>query len=124
VTEIRPLFAFIPRQRLWVGIAAAPLAWVAAELVGYGFVGWYCDRHASGLPASYLITLAITLLVAATGLTVGIGNWRVAIQETGAVGLPRFLAKASVFVSMLFLFGILLMAAGGGLIGGCRGVTP
>lgn len=123
MTEIRPLFAFIPRRRLWWGIAAAPLAWVAAELVGYGFVGWYCDRHGSGLPASYLVTLAITLLVAATGLTVGIGNWRVATQETGAVGLPRFMAKASVFASTLFLFGILLVAAGGGLIGGCRGVT-
>jgi hypothetical protein len=105
-------------RRLWIGVLAAPLAWVAAEGVGYVTSARLCEAPVgilqSANPARVVnvIICGICLLVALAGLVVAIDNYR--RMRTGAANVPfgraEFLSAGGVFTSVVFASAIILFA--------------
>lgn len=118
--------------RLWWGVAASPIAWVLAELVGYPMVARSCEPALGGAGMQGLahprvwmggLTLLLTA-VAASGVWVALMSVRATSNAvsnappplpdavTGDRGAPwgraRFMAIAGVFVSSIFLLGTVL----------------
>ncbi|HTI63445.1 MAG TPA: hypothetical protein VL524_08035 [Gemmatimonadaceae bacterium] len=127
----------IPRSRLWRGLYLAPLAWAVAFAIGYVLVSRSCEgdngMHARGIPGFRWIDLGVAVVmacVAAVGLLTALGSLREARQRpapddrelevsAGAIdpeargttpwwGRERFMARAGVIGSSLFLAGTLL----------------
>jgi len=104
--------------RLWIGVLAAPLAWVAAEGVGYVTSARLCEAPVGMLPSGNaarvvnVIICGICLLVALAGLVVAIDNYR--RMRTGAANVPfgraEFLSVGGVFASVVFASAIILFA--------------
>jgi hypothetical protein len=122
----------MPRlSRLWFGVGAAPVAWSVTELVGYAMVARSCERGwhgpvASGFdnPRPWMIGLTVLLaIVAASGLWTAVTNVR-ATTEAAETAASRawFMAVAGVFVSSLFLAGIVLFGIPSLIVNACAQV--
>jgi hypothetical protein len=118
--------------RLWWGLAAAPVAWALAELVGYPVAARRCEPASRGLRAQSLAdprvwTLGLTALftmLAISGLWIAISSVRTTMHARGAEaptpqphpmtgdtatwGRAHFMAVAGVFVSSIFVGGTVL----------------
>lgn len=138
--------------RLWFGLLAAPAAWAVAELAGYVLVSRSCTPGPNGLeaygvgrPGLALVALAaLTALVAAAGLYTAYGSWRAVgaarPADDGAQqaasgstepwahaaappwGRARFMARAGIATSALFLLGIVLFGIPPALVDACSRV--
>ena len=130
-----PRASRLPRLRqLWWGLAASPVAWVLTELVGYPMVARSCEPGARGVgtsglthPRAWMIGLtALLAVVALSGLWTAIASVRATEPADGgsatdlapssdrewsaSTGRARFMARAGVFVSAIFLGGTVLYA--------------
>lgn len=118
--------------RLWWGVAASPIAWVLGELIGYPMVARSCEPALGGVgmqglthPRVWMVGLTILLTaVAASGVWAAVMNVRATSQVPAEVstsrphsvtgdrnapwGRARFMARAGVFVSSIFLVGTLM----------------
>jgi hypothetical protein len=104
--------------RLWIGMLAAPLAWVAAEGVGFVTSTTLCEAR----PGIYsnpslarvvnLILCGVCLLVAIAGLVVAIDNYRRTRSGASSVAIGRadFMSLGGVFASVIFASAIVLFA--------------
>jgi hypothetical protein len=118
-------------RRLWFGVAAAPLAWMVAELAGYVLASRDCGRWQSGLaahavPNAPVIVTAISLAMAAlaaAGLAVALGGLRttdrVVPPSDVRAGRARFMSVAGVLVSALLLVGIVFFSLPPFLVNAC-----
>lgn len=105
-------------SRLWIGVLAAPLAWVAAEGVGYVTSARLCEAPVGILPSgnparvANVIICGICLLVALAGLCVAIDNYRQMRSRAANVpfGRAEFLSVGGVFASVVFASAIILFA--------------
>jgi len=125
----------LPRPgQLWWGLAASPIAWVLTELVGYPMVARSCEPGARGVgtsglshPRAWMVGLtALLAVVAVSGLWAAIASVRATdpARASGpssrpsssdrewstSTGRARFMARAGVFVSAIFLGGTVLYA--------------
>jgi hypothetical protein len=125
-------------SRLWFGLAAAPLAWAVAELVGYVLAARDCGRWRTGLaayavPNAPVVVVAISLAMAAlaaAGLAVALLNLRVI--ESGAApsderarvewSRARFMSFAGIIMSALLLLNIVFFALPPFLVNACSQV--
>jgi hypothetical protein len=115
VTADRPF-----ETRLWIGVLAAPLAWVAAEGVGFVTSARLCEARPGIYPSANpalarvvnLILCGICLLVALAGLVVAIDNYRRTRSgaSTVAIGRAEFVSLGGVFASVIFASAIVLFA--------------
>lgn len=113
--------------RLWLGVLAAPVAWVVNELVGYPVVGGRCEAgrvgvFSTGSGAASVGGVAVSLvmiIVAVVGLVIAFQNWRAVTSGRGSNGIVSasgrtsrvyFFGVAGLFVSILFGCGVLLFA--------------
>ena len=106
--------------RLWIGMLAAPLAWVAAEGVGFVSSTKLCEARTGLVPDANpalarvvnLILCGICLLVALVGLVVAIDNYRRTRTAASnvAVGRAEFMSLGGVFASVIFASAIVLFA--------------
>lgn len=117
-------------RRLWIGVLAAPLAWVAAEGVGYVSSARLCEapvgvlRSAEQARVVNVIICSICLLVALVGLAVAIDNYR-RMRTAGAnvpFGRAEFLAVGGVFASAVFASAIILFAIPAMVVNVCNHV--
>ena len=105
-------------SRLWIGVLAAPMAWVAAEGVGYVTSARLCAAPVGMLPSGNaarvvnVIICGICLLVALAGLLVAIDNYRRMRNVAANVpfGRAEFLSVGGVFASVVFASAIILFA--------------
>jgi hypothetical protein len=120
---------------LWIGLLAGPLAWSAQELVGYGLAARACGAGgprpiaiAPALGVAELVVSGAALLITVLGLVTALLAWRRSNRDRAEAGEPpleaiegrtRFMAVAGILVSTLFLFGILMNAAGYFLVRPC-----
>ena len=107
-------------KRLWVGVLAAPAAWLVMEMVGYYLAARSCEPGTGGVPllgtAHPRVTQVImdggAVIIALIGLTTAIQCWRALPQPgrdaTPELGRARFMALVGVLTSVLFLGGILM----------------
>ena len=127
----------IPREdppvrssRLWAGVLIAPLAWGAAELLGYVLASRACQRGALGAGYAGVTqdVLAVVLgVVAAVGLAIAIGNWRrvrepPGLDRSGTWGRTHFMALGGTVASTLFVLGIVLFTLPPLLLNPCEHV--
>jgi hypothetical protein len=117
-------------QRLWLGVLAAPVAWLILELLGYYLASRGCDP-ALGVPLAgprrpavvQVIVCVVGLGAALYGLLVAIGNWRAVqpqpssnddatadLERQAAWGRAHFMAFSGILASGLFGLGIVLFA--------------
>jgi hypothetical protein len=107
---------------LLYGLLAAPLAWAAQLVVGYGIGEAACSPAALGdaRPGEAALT-AVTAAAALTGLFVATRSWR---EERRRHADPRgrieFMATGGVLVSAVFLVLILLGGITAVSISPCR----
>jgi hypothetical protein len=107
----------VSRRRLWLGLVAAPAAWVM-----YGGLGWLIDtRLCQGAesPATTVLRAVlgivglVALLAAVGGATVAYRTWRrlrnpgVHLTQDEGDARPPFMALGGVLVSASFVVGIL-----------------
>jgi hypothetical protein len=94
---------------LWLGLLAAPLAWLVNLLLSYSLVLWACSTGRQY--TLHLVTLAM-LLLAAVGGVIAWRAWRQAGREWhneagGVLPRSRFMAALGVLLSSLFSLVIL-----------------
>lgn len=106
------------RSRWWLGVLSAPVAWMFVEGLGYVVSARECARSVdidtTRIRVTQLVICAIGLIAAVNGLRVALAYHR-AIRATPATdtamqGRRRFIASASVILSVLFIGGIVLLA--------------
>jgi hypothetical protein len=107
-------------KRLWVGVLAAPVAWLLMEMVGYYLAARSCEPGTGGVPllgtahprVTQVIIDVAAAIVALIGLTTAVRSWRALPQPgreaTPELGRAHFMAFVGVLVSVLFFGGILL----------------
>jgi hypothetical protein len=117
--------------RLWFGLAAAPLAWMVAELAGYVLAARDCGRWRTGLaayavPNAPVVVTAISLAMAAlaaAGLAVALGSLRTADRVVPPsdvrAGRARFMSVAGILVSALLLLNIVFFGLPPFLVNAC-----
>lgn len=74
----------VSKGRLWLGVAAAPLAWALTELVGYVIVSRSCEHGRDGLhsmaairPGVVLTSIAVAMVLVSVGaLLLSLASWR------------------------------------------------
>jgi hypothetical protein len=110
--------------RLLYGLAAAPTAWVAGQLVNAGLAQEACfpgteplaNPAVAGLHLIQTVVLLISVLVCASAAIVALGAWQATRTEHSGdqqellsigEGRSRFLAFAGVLTSAGFLLGTL-----------------
>jgi hypothetical protein len=107
---------------LWLGLLAAPLAWLVNLLLSYTLVLWACSTGRQY--TLHLVTLAMLLLAAAGGFMAW-RAWRRAGRtwhdEAGGV-LPRsrFMAALGVLLSSLFFLAILAQGIPSFVLSACE----
>ncbi|HXT14363.1 MAG TPA: hypothetical protein VN706_01955 [Gemmatimonadaceae bacterium] len=107
-------------KRLWVGVLAAPCAWVLMEIVGYYLAARSCEPGTAGVPllgtanprVTQVIIAVVAIVVSLIGLVTAIGSWR-ALPQPGReppseLGRAQFMAFVGVLTSVLFLGGIVM----------------
>ncbi|HEY4132226.1 MAG TPA: hypothetical protein VGM50_16575 [Gemmatimonadaceae bacterium] len=133
----------ISRRRLWVGVLAAPVAWVIAESVGYVVSSRLCET--AGVIATSSVTARariahfalclICLFIALIGFGAALSSVRAVralrarddqrVPENIArdfihFGRASFMAYGGLFASGLFSLGILLFATPGIVVNVCN----
>ena len=119
-------------KRLWVGVLAAPMAWVLMGLIGYYLAARSCEPGTAGVPmlgtahprVTQVVLDVIALAAGAFGLVVSLGSWRALQPPPGRGSSPEwgrahFLAFVGVLTSILFLGGILLFGLSPFLVNAC-----
>jgi hypothetical protein len=119
------------RRRLWIGILAAPIAWVSLELIGYYFAARSCEPGGGGIPmlgtghprATHAALSVIAAIIALLGLMTAAMNLRSLMREPKPAstewGRARFMALVGVLTSALFLGGIILFGIPAFLVNAC-----
>ena len=107
-------------KRLWVGVLAAPAAWLVMEMVGYYLAARSCEPGIAGVPmlgtahprVTQVIIDVVAAIVALIGLATALRSWRALPQPgrdaTPELGRAHFMAFVGVLTSVLFLGGILM----------------
>jgi hypothetical protein len=126
------------RARLWIGVLAAPLAWVVAEAVGYVVASRLCESAAnlaagaamSRARVAHIIVCVLCLFVALIGFGTALSNLRAVrsireslngkTREIVHFGRTSFMSYGGTFVSGLFALGILLFATPGIVVNVCN----
>jgi hypothetical protein len=133
--------------RLWIGIALAPAAWTIAELAGYALVARGCAAGPHGTvgvlrPDVVMVVVTVAAALGAVGgLYVAWSSWRsveagrpVSDRRTEVTSEPwaqgtapdwgrsRFMARAGLLSSALFLGGIVLFGIPPVLVNTCNAV--
>jgi hypothetical protein len=119
-------------KRLWLGVLAAPCAWLVLELVGYYLAARSCEPGKSGVPMggtahpslTQVILAIIALAISAFGLIVSVGSWRALHPKpdrgtTPEWGRAHFLAYVGVLASVLFMWGIVMFGLPPFLVNAC-----
>lgn len=119
------------RRWAWVGMSAAPMAWLIQEAVCYAVVAQACypgyaPRETPAFGGWLIPVIGVTILAAAAAVTGGLTAWRHFRQDTDGHGafLPgeaqhEFLAFAGLLLSGVFLLGILVNLAAVVLLPAC-----
>jgi hypothetical protein len=111
--------------RLWFGLLAAPLAWATQLVLGYGSEELPCSSttaptSVAGLELDHfvaVVTLAAAL-VALAGLAVAVSSSSSAHDDS--LGRVRFMARAGILVSAVFLGAILLAGSAALVLDPCE----
>jgi len=106
------------RNRWWLGVLSAPVAWMFVEGVGYVVSARECSRHigvdTAHIRVTQLVICAIGLIAAVNGLRIALAHHRALRAETAAdsalQGRQRFMAASGVILGALFIGGIVLFA--------------
>lgn len=102
-------------RRAWFGVLAAPLAWAAQLVSGFGLSQAACDPVGRGLPlhAATAVISAVAAVIALGGLAAAIGV-RSATDADGPVAESRrhFLGTIGIVVSPLMLCIIAMSGVG------------
>ena len=119
-------------KRLWVGVLAAPSAWVLAEAVGYWLAARSCEPGVHGVPlggtaypaVTQVIVAVVALAAALTGLVVSVSNWwalhpQPTRGEQAEWGRAHFMAFGGVLLSALFIGGIILFGLAPFFVNSC-----
>lgn len=105
--------AQISDGRLWVGLLAAPLAWAAQLLLGYGSEELACSSRATTTTVAGLELDHFVAVVSLAAALVALGGLVVAVASSlstrdDVLGRVRFMAGAGILVSTVFLGAIVL----------------
>lgn len=118
-------------KRLWIGVLAAPAAWVLMEIVGYYLAARSCEPGTSGIPllgtsnarVTQVVIDAIAIVIALIGLGTAFRSWRALPQPDRSaapeLGRAQFMAFVGVLVSALFIGGIVLFGIPPFLVNAC-----
>jgi len=119
-------------KRLWLGVLAAPSAWVLAEAVGYWLAARSCEPGERGVPlggtaypaVTQVIVALVALGIAVYGLIVSLSNWRALHpqpqrNEQAEWGRAHFMAFSGVLLSALFMGGIVLFGLAPFFVNSC-----
>jgi hypothetical protein len=98
----------LPRLTLlWFGLLAPPIAWAAHLTVEYFLVTLHCQLQGGSTDVYMTLTSAASLLLCVAG---GVAAWlawrRLSYEEHH--GWAQFMAASGIFLSVLFLIGIVL----------------
>ncbi len=107
------------RARLWFGVAGPPLAWAVDELTSLYLHDSSCLVYGNprllGQPFARIALLVVGALMLATAASAGLGalatSRRIGRDSGGndvRLDQDRFMARAGVFIAVIFGFGILL----------------
>ncbi|HEX4683533.1 MAG TPA: hypothetical protein VH277_12525 [Gemmatimonadaceae bacterium] len=119
-------------KRLWVGVLAAPTAWLIMEMVGYYLAARSCEPATSGVPmagtahprVTQVVIDVIALIIGIMGLAIALKSWR-ALQpqpdrdSSPEWGRAHFMAFVGVLTSVLFLGGIFMFGIPPFLVNAC-----
>jgi hypothetical protein len=119
-------------KRLWLGVLAAPTAWLAMELVGYYLAARSCEPGTPGVPmagtanprVTQVVIDVIALIIGIIGLGTAVRCWR-ALQpqpdrdSSPEWGRAHFMSFVGVLTSVLFLGGILMFGIPPFLVNAC-----
>jgi hypothetical protein len=109
------------RRALWFGLFGAPAAWAVQLISNYALLAHFCFPTTTplsaptfgGTRAVAIVVTAVLLIVAIVALLTSLRSARMT-GETDATdagpGRVRFMARASVLVSGIFVYGILMAA--------------
>jgi len=115
----------VPEARLWFGILAAPVAWVAQGALGWFFGYRVCTSMSIAAVRTTLGVISVlAIAITVAGLMTGWRNWR---QTDGDVGIEAwdrvaFMSLAGVFVSASFLVGSIWAGLTPVLLNSCGGM--
>lgn len=107
----------VPAHRLWYGVLAAMGAWIVHGLGSFVISDAACVRAHAGVGMSVgtlqaiLVALTLAMLgVAVSGALVAWTTWRALatgeLEHTEAHGRGEFMAVAGIFISAIFIIGI------------------
>jgi hypothetical protein len=112
--------ATVSPNRLWLGLALAPAAWLGGELLGYYVTARGCETAPIGVPlpsTSHPATAVVVIeilaaILAATGLVIALRSWRNTqvdgdANEPPSAGRRHFMAFTGAVTSAVFLLGII-----------------
>jgi hypothetical protein len=116
----------VPDGLLWFGLLAAPLAWGAQLVLGYGSEETTCSspgrsETVAGLELEQFVTAVsvVAALVALAGLIAAVGT-ALAAPSDDALGRIGFMARGGILVSAVFLGAILLAGAAAFALSPCE----
>jgi hypothetical protein len=107
---------------LWFGLFGAPAAWALQLIVSYALVAHFCFPQTEPLPspavgATHAVTIVVSaalILVAVLALIVAIRSVRATGSDEDAAdvraGRARFMARAGLLVSGIFVYGTIMAA--------------
>ena len=108
--------------RLWFGLFGAPAAWALQLIASYAIVAHFCFPHTTpvtsptfgGTHSVAIVVSAALVVVAVLALVVSIRATRATRSDEDAgdvrAGRARFMARAGVLVSGIFVYGTIMAA--------------
>lgn len=133
----------VSMRALWFGLAGAPIAWSINEVADAALVSHNCYPAEFPLSTpligelSVVITIVsiVAIIVAVMGLLTALRSWNAVREQPSTdaswslVGPPpggrsRFMARAGIAASTLFLGGIVLQTVAIALVHPCAGLAP
>ncbi len=133
----------VSMRALWFGLAGAPVAWSINEVADAALVSHNCYPAAvplsaplvGALSAIVMVVSIVAIVVAVMALVTALRSWKAVREVPGndaggsLIGPPpggrsRFMARAGIAVSVLFLGGIVLQTLAIAMVRPCAGLAP
>jgi hypothetical protein len=109
-------------MKLWIELAAGPLAWFISLLVSFAYAPWACSLRSK--PVLFAFPLAALLITAGCGWLAW-SQWRQLGREfpgeaAGSVAASRAMASGAVLLNGTFLLVILAQIVAPAILGACE----